>query len=49
MAHRLGLGDVTGIGLPGEKQGIIPSHEWKLANQGGVWTPGETVVSSIGQ
>ena len=49
MAHRLGLGDVTGIDLPGEKQGIIPSHEWKLANQGKVWTPGETVVSSIGQ
>ena len=49
MAHRLGLGDVTGIGLPGEKPGIIPSHEWKLANQGRVWTPGETVVSSIGQ
>ena len=49
MAHRLGLGYVTGIGLPGEKQGIIPSHEWKLANQGRVWTPGETVVSSIGQ
>ena len=49
MAHRLGLGEVTGLGLPGEKQGIIPSHEWKLANLGKVWTPGETVVSSIGQ
>ncbi|MDC1382645.1 penicillin-binding protein 2 [Candidatus Puniceispirillum sp.] len=49
MAHRLGLGDVTGIDLFGEKSGIIPSHEWKLANQGSVWTPGETVVSSIGQ
>ncbi len=49
MAHRLGLGDVTGIGLPGEKAGVIPCHEWKLANQGSVWTPGETVVSAIGQ
>ena len=49
MAHRLGLGGVTGIDLPGEKSGIIPSYEWKLANQGSVWTPGETVVSSIGQ
>ncbi|NDA18620.1 MAG: hypothetical protein EBZ11_04165, partial [Alphaproteobacteria bacterium] len=38
MAHRLGLGEVTGLGLPGEKQGIIPSHEWKLANLGKVWT-----------
>ena len=49
MAHRLGLGDVTGIDLPGEKKGIIPSYDWKLANKGSVWTPGETVVSSIGQ
>ena len=49
MAHRLGLGDITGIDLPGEKSGIIPSYEWKLANKGSVWTPGETVVSSIGQ
>ena len=49
MAHRLGLGDVTGIDLPGEKKGLIPSHDWKLANKGQVWTPGETVVSSIGQ
>ena len=49
MAHRLGLGDVTGVDLPDEKRGIIPSYEWKLANKGSVWTPGETVVSSIGQ
>ena len=34
---------------PGEKQGIIPHHEWKLATHGVVWTPGETVVASIGQ
>jgi penicillin-binding protein 2 len=49
MALRLGLGDVTGVDLPGEKSGIIPSHEWKLATKGTVWTPGETVVASIGQ
>ncbi len=49
MAYRLGFGDVTGIDIPGEKRGIIPSHEWKLATQGVVWTPGETVVAAIGQ
>ena len=49
MALRLGLGALTGIDLPDEKGGIIPSHEWKLATKGVVWTPGETVVASIGQ
>ena len=49
MALRLGLGALTGIDLPDEKSGIIPSHEWKLATKGVVWTPGETVVASIGQ
>lgn len=49
MANRLGLGDVTGIDIPGEKAGIIPYHDWKLATHGVVWTPGETVVASIGQ
>ena len=34
MANRLGLGDVTGIDIPGEKAGIIPNHEWKLATHG---------------
>ena len=49
MALRLGLGAITGLNLPGEKNGIIPSHEWKLATKGAVWTPGETVVAGIGQ
>ena len=49
MAEKLGLGDVTGIDIPGEKSGIIPNHEWKVATHGVVWTPGETVVAGIGQ
>ena len=49
MALRLGLGGITGVELPNEKRGIIPSHEWKLATKGAVWTPGETVVAGIGQ
>jgi len=49
MALKLGLGMATGVDLPGEKAGIIPSHEWKLATKGTVWTPGETVVAGIGQ
>ena len=49
MALRLGLGMPSGIDIPGEKQGIIPSHDWKVATHGVVWTPGETVVAAIGQ
>ena len=49
MALRLGLGAKTGIDIPGEKSGIIPCHDWKLATHGVVWTPGETVVAGIGQ
>jgi penicillin-binding protein 2 len=49
MALRLGLGDVTGIDLPGEKQGVIPKRSWKLDSRGAAWTPGETVIAGIGQ
>lgn len=49
MARRLGLGDVTGIAMPGEKPGLIPTKQWKEDNIGRVWTLGETVNASIGQ
>ena len=49
MALRLGLGDITGIGLPGEKTGIIPHRSWKMESRGAAWTPGETVIAGIGQ
>lgn len=48
-----GLGSPTGIDMPGEKGGLVPSPEWKrsafsrAANQ--VWFPGETVITGIGQ
>lgn len=49
LASRLGLGDISGLGLPGEKIGILPTREWKMARRGTVWTPGETVIAGIGQ
>ena len=49
MAKRLGLGEVTDIGLPSEQAGIIPDRDWKQENKGVPWTPGETVVAGIGQ
>lgn len=47
-ASRLGLGSATGIDLPDEQDGIIPSDEW-LASMGYRFYPGETVSISIGQ
>lgn len=61
LAHRLGIdrihdflrffgfGQLTGIDISGEKQGILPSREWKRAFRNMVWFPGETVIAGIGQ
>ena len=44
-----GLGKKTGIDLPGELSGLLPSREWKRAARHEVWYPGETLISGIGQ
>jgi penicillin-binding protein 2 len=49
MADQIGLGKLTGIDLPGEKQGLVPSSEWKKKTFGEPWYEGETVSVSIGQ
>ena len=48
-ATALGLGELSGIDLPHEVQGIMPSTEWKRTNTGEPWYPGETISVSIGQ
>ena len=48
-AKLLGLGEKSGIDLPNEVQGIIPSPEWKKATTGEKWYSGETISVSIGQ
>jgi penicillin-binding protein 2 len=48
-ARRLGLGSVTGVDLPHEVAGLIPSPEWKLQTQRVPWFAGETVSVAIGQ
>ena len=48
-AHTMGLGRVTGIDLPGENPGLMPSDEWKREAFGERWYPGETISVSIGQ
>jgi penicillin-binding protein 2 len=49
MAKKLGLGDVTNVGLPGEQKGLIPTEAWKKAARGEIWHPGETLNVGIGQ
>ncbi len=46
---RFGLGRPTGVDLPAEGSGILPSPEWKAARKLGPWYPGETLPVSIGQ
>lgn len=48
-AKAFGLGHPTGIELPEEKGGLVPSSEWKRRRFGVVWYPGETVSAAIGQ
>jgi len=49
MAASIGLGKLTGIDLPGEKQGLVPSAAWKKKTYGQPWYEGETVSVAIGQ
>lgn len=48
-ARRLGLGEVTGIDLEGEKSGLVPDRQWSLRQRKTMWFPGETISVSIGQ
>jgi penicillin-binding protein 2 len=48
-ARKLGYGSLTGILLPDEKPGLIPTTEWKKKRTGEAWYPGDTYINSIGQ
>ncbi len=48
-ADYLGLGEKTGLDIPGEISGFIPSKKWKLRTFGQSWYDGDTVNLSIGQ
>jgi len=49
MARRFGFGGLLSIDIPGERPGLIPSREWKLATGGSIWSQGETLIAGIGQ
>lgn len=46
---RFGFGEATGVDLPGERAGVMPSREWKQENLGESWYQGETINTGIGQ
>ena len=48
-ARLFGLGEETGIALPGEAKGLVPSAQWKRINYAESWTTGDTYNISIGQ
>ena len=49
FAERTGLGKRTGIDLPGEAEGIVPSTRWKIRHHRQKWYAGETISVAIGQ
>src|SRR5271170_2092566 len=48
-ATAFGLGQKTGIDLPNEVTGVMPSEEWKIRNFKQKWFAGETISVGIGQ
>ncbi len=48
-ATALGLGVMSGIDLPNEVQGLVPSTEWKRLKRHEKWYAGETISVAIGQ
>ncbi|MDC0469889.1 penicillin-binding protein 2 [Candidatus Pseudothioglobus singularis] len=43
------FGKKTGVDIPGELGGILPSREWKKINKDEPWYRGETLITGIGQ
>ena len=48
-AIKFGLGKRTGVNLPNETTGLVPSTSWKLRRFKEKWTPGENLAIAIGQ
>ena len=49
VAKDFGLGKIYDIPLKNQKNGIVPSKQWKKDNLDESWYPGETLISAIGQ
>ena len=52
-AKEMGVGEKTGIDIPGEQVGVLPTPEWKKKRfkkkQDQIWLPGDLINMSIGQ
>ncbi|WP_404789994.1 penicillin-binding protein 2 [Altericista sp. CCNU0014] len=48
-SHRYGLGQKTGIEIPGEAEGFLPNPDWKKKVWQENWYPADSVMMSIGQ
>ena len=48
-ADLAGFGHKTGIDLPDEAEGVVPSEQWKLRTYRQKWYAGETISVAIGQ
>ena len=49
FGRRFGLGSATGIDLPNEYAGLMPTTQWKTKQFGVSWQKGETLIAGIGQ
>lgn len=48
-AYLFGLGKITGVDLPGERSGFVPSSDWKQKTKKETWYIGDTYHFAIGQ
>ncbi|GJM07537.1 MAG: penicillin-binding protein [marine bacterium B5-7] len=49
ISHAFGFGKKTGVDLPAELSGLVPTQAWKKRAHNAPWYPGDTLVAGIGQ
>lgn len=49
VSKAFGFGEKTGLNIPGEVKGTLPTPDWKFKNLKEKWYPGDTILYGIGQ